>query len=397
MPEKITDQVPASFRASLENGPPPGGAEAWHALLLRMAGAVPDDLLSEARSWLAEDQRADIAQAIGFFVLTNRIPVTAADGALLIVELIADGQDIDALADLELAPEGEERSLPWAFSAVPVEEEGIPEQVDRGPLTLDLSADPVGLDPIDAAAVAAVENEPAVLGLWRAWRVPVPAAGGSPGPAPRRVFVVSVPGDAEAAEPARLAALIQEALLTAGEENPQVEVCLDGRPVPTYQSAACARAALLWAAEAALPIQLARVFDTVDPQTGPSFDAGHPVIEDLTEIERLLEYLDGAIPILTSDALMADILDPDRPAVVPLTFRTDGRWVWTDTVSYYLERYALAPEAGLLEHVRGCAALPAPVSQVALHRVLSFLQQPDESEGVWVVPETVPGEPSLSV
>jgi hypothetical protein len=24
-------------------------------------------------------------------------------------------------------------------------------------------------------------------------------------------------------------------------------------------------------------------------------------------------------------------------------FRTDGTWIWTDTVVYYLERYALAP------------------------------------------------------
>ncbi|MCD5348922.1 hypothetical protein [Kineosporia mesophila] len=377
-------------------GPPAGTgratAQAWHELLLRVAGTVSDDLISEARGWLAEGQSADVAQALGFFALTGQVPMTAADAALMMNELIADGQEFEALADLELVGPDDTRPLPWVFSPVRIIPDDPPQLV---PVTLDLTTEPAEVvhDQIDAAAVVAVAAETTAAGLWRAWRAPIDDA---PWPAPRRVFVVSVVADADPDELPRLAARIQLALLAAGEDAPQVEVCQEDRPVPVYQTAACAHAALLWAAEAAHPIQLARVFDTVDPETGPAFDADHPLIEDIPELERLLEYLDAALPVLTSSATMADILDPERPSVVPLTFRTDGHWVWTDTVSYYLEWYGLAPEPDLLEHVRASGELPPPVSDVALHRVLSFLQQSDESEGVWLVPETAgPGRSAV--
>ena len=29
--------------------------------------------------------------------------------------------------------------------------------------------------------------------------------------------------------------------------------------------------------------------------------------------------------------------------MVPLSFRTDGSWIWTDAVSYFLRTYALSP------------------------------------------------------
>lgn len=356
----------------------------WHALLQRMAGALSDDLISEARGWLAEGQQTDVAQALVFAALSGRIPVTLADADLISSELIADGQDIAAFADLEIIDEEDVRPSLWAFAPVPIEQTS---DVARMPILLDLTIDPAALaelDQIDRAAIDAVGAESEVLGLWRAWRVP---ADGSPWPSPRRVYIVSLPQTARADEPALLTARMQNALEAAGEEFPQVEACQEGLPVPAYQGSACAHAALLWAAEPAMPIQLARVFDAVDPLAGPSFDPEHPRIEDLAEVVRLLDYLDGAVPVLASSATMVDILDPEHPSVVPLTFRTDGQWIWTDTVSYYLEEHLIAPEEGLLAHLRAADALPA-VSDVALHRVMSFLQRPDDTEAVWVVPET---------
>jgi hypothetical protein len=355
-------------------------AGAWHALLLRMAGALPDDLVSEAREWLAAGETADVAQAVAFAALTGRIPLLGRDVELITTELVADGQDPESVPDLEVIEDDVVVPLPWTFAPVRGEGPGTP-------VVLDLSTDPAALaalDPIDAAAVAAATADPAATALWRAWRTP---ADGAPWPAPRRVFVLTVPAGTTDDEPVRLAARVQAMLVSAGESAPQVEVCPEGGPVPAYQGTACAHAALLWAAEPPVTIRLARVFDSVDPHTGPAFDPRHPRIDDQAEAERLLGYLDRALPVLTSSATMADVLDPERPAVVPLTFRTDGRWIWTDTVGYYLERYALAPDEALLAHLRSVGPDPAPVSEVALHRVLSFLQRPDDSEPVWVVPE----------
>jgi hypothetical protein len=156
--------------------------------------------------------------------------------------------------------------------------------------------------------------------------------------------------------------------------------------VPVYQDSARAGAALLWAREPAGPLDVARVFDAVDAGTGPRFDPDHPVIDDEDELARLLDYLDSAVPVLPTTALMADVLDPEHPEVVPLTFRTDGRWIWTDTISYYLEIHGIAPEPGLLRHLRAAPELPPPVSDVAYHRVLAHLQEPHAQQPVWTVP-----------
>lgn len=36
---------------------------------------------------------------------------------------------------------------------------------------------------------------------------------------------------------------------------------------------------------------------------------------------------------------------------MPAGFRTDGVWVWSDQIAYYLDRYGLAPEPALRQHL----------------------------------------------
>lgn len=361
-----------------------GAPGTWHALLLRMAGVVPDDLLSEARTWLAAGESGDVAQALVFAVVAGQFPVTEAEADLLIQELAATGQGLETMPDLMVADEDQFTSDSWSFVPVPVDDA---QSVQQAPVMLDLTIDPAGLaalDQIDQAGVDAAARESSVSALWRAWRLP---SDGSPWPRARRVFVVTVQPDHDDDELPALTSRLQEALSVAGETDPQVEVCCEHLPVPDYQSSACAHAALLWADEPAVPIQIARVFDSVDPEFGPVFDESHPLISDREEVRRLLEYLESALPVLTTSTTMEDILDPERPRSVPLSFRTDGQWIWTDTIGYYLERYALAPEDDLLAHLRSAPTVPPTVSEVALHRVLSFLQRPDDTEPAWVVPE----------
>jgi hypothetical protein len=97
--------------------------------------------------------------------------------------------------------------------------------------------------------------------------------------------------------------------------------------------------------------KLAKVFDFADPESGPGFAPDHAVIDDPAERERVLEYLRGGVPALMTTAAMDDILDPDAGAVVPMSFRTDGEWIWTDSVVYYLSRHGLAPDAQLAAHI----------------------------------------------
>jgi hypothetical protein len=108
---------------------------------------------------------------------------------------------------------------------------------------------------------------------------------------------------------------------------------------------------------AAPEFQVARVFDFADPVTGPGFAPGHAVIDDPGERERVLEYLRGGYPVLMTTATMDDILDPAAGPVVPSSFRTDGVWIWTDAVPYYLSRHGVAPDAQLVAHIDAMRAL----------------------------------------
>lgn len=132
--------------------------------------------------------------------------------------------------------------------------------------------------------------------------------------------------------------------------------------------------------------RLASVFDHADPVTGPGFATDHPVVEGPELRTLLLERLAAGTPVLATPVLMDDVLDPSRVAEVPLTFRTDGRWVWMDTVTYYLERYALAPDPELLAYLSDpCYAAPGPLGQDVVERAAAFVLTP-APEGTEVHP-----------
>jgi hypothetical protein len=48
---------------------------------------------------------------------------------------------------------------------------------------------------------------------------------------------------------------------------------------------------------------------------------------------------------------MVDPLDPDRGPVVPLSYRTDGTWVWQEALAYYMRARGAAPELEFLCHI----------------------------------------------
>jgi hypothetical protein len=96
---------------------------------------------------------------------------------------------------------------------------------------------------------------------------------------------------------------------------------------------------------------VARIFDFADPKTGPGFAPDHAVIGDPSRRAALLGYLRRGRPVLMTTATAADVVDQGAGRIVPGTFRTDGEWIWTDAVTYYLDRHRLAPDARLTAHV----------------------------------------------
>ena len=136
---------------------------------------------------------------------------------------------------------------------------------------------------------------------------------------------------------------------------------------------------------AAGDLRLAAVFDTVNPVEGPGFAADHPTIDDIDQREAVAEYLDAGVAVLVTPMLMDDVVDRSRKDAVPMSFRSDGIWVWTDTVTYYLRVHGLAPEPDLLEHVLAQGDYRWDPDQDAVERIAAFVLSPPEpgNEPVW--------------
>ncbi|MBB4681408.1 hypothetical protein [Crossiella cryophila] len=100
---------------------------------------------------------------------------------------------------------------------------------------------------------------------------------------------------------------------------------------------------------------------------------------DPVEGQAIADYLDSGTPVLVTPTLLDDVLDPGRTAVVPVNFLTDGRWVWTDTITYYLQRHGLLPEPELLAHLRTQGPAAAPVAAETVHRAVGFVLTPRAS------------------
>ncbi|OLE24322.1 MAG: hypothetical protein AUG49_13635 [Catenulispora sp. 13_1_20CM_3_70_7] len=83
----------------------------------------------------------------------------------------------------------------------------------------------------------------------------------------------------------------------------------------------------------------------------PRDPAGQAPLEGF-ERAALARYLSSAPVAVAVFGFGVDELDPRRPEVVPLSIRTDGRWVWSQSEAYRTGAYGLAPDPDLVAHVR---------------------------------------------
>ncbi|MCX2731512.1 hypothetical protein OOZ19_14800 [Saccharopolyspora sp. NFXS83] len=315
-------------------------ADRMHELLLHVAGRVPDDFLASAREKLANGAVGEVAGSICERLAQDKVSVTIAQAGLL-SELVDDGASA-------------------VFTGIPIADEAPPSV-----WLFDGDDMPERTAETTAALIAVLSRNPAALGLWIAWRKPFRGEGQR---LPVHVVTVDDSGD----QP-RLSGELHRAL--AGHPDvPRIEV-VGPEDVPAYQRAARGRGTLAWAATEPGELQVARVFDRVDPERGPEFDRNHPILEQ-AELNHVLEYLRSGEVLLSTGAVLDDVVEPERGGVVPTSYRGDGTWLWPDAIAYYLEQHGLAPDERLLEHIRDVGNPPARMDAVSTHRALRHLLEP---------------------
>ena len=114
-------------------------------------------------------------------------------------------------------------------------------------------------------------------------------------------------------------------------------------------------------------VRIARVF------AGATDEGRDDWLGDPSERERIVSYLRAGPAILMTTALQPDRLDPSRGEVVGASYRTDGTWVWSDALTYYVRVHGLAPEDGFREHIRARGYACVAPDDAAQDRALDAL------------------------
>ncbi|WP_433207157.1 hypothetical protein ACQP00_40830 [Dactylosporangium sp. CS-047395] len=129
------------------------------------------------------------------------------------------------------------------------------------------------------------------------------------------------------------------------------------------------------------PLRIAAVFDAVDDDGSPYFSADRRRVVDAAERESLIRYLEAAPIVLRASGFEADPLDPAAGRAVPLSYRTDGVWVWQDASAYYLRTRGCAPDDDLVAHItsrrfQAPSTVPDELSDAAAELALSTSPPP---------------------
>jgi hypothetical protein len=128
-------------------------------------------------------------------------------------------------------------------------------------------------------------------------------------------------------------------------------------------------------------MRIARLFDRVDAVTGPLFADDHHTLEP-DKAAKLLAYLQASPIVLFTTGTMDDVVDRQRGQSVPLSFRTDGEWVWSEATSYYLEHHHLAPDPDLVAAIHANDFVVPAVDAQTLEQAVTLLTAPDEDDPV---------------
>lgn len=98
-------------------------------------------------------------------------------------------------------------------------------------------------------------------------------------------------------------------------------------------------------------MRVARLWAGVDEGV-PVLDPRLGRVDADTPKAGMLAFLGGGSEVLGAPGFAEDWLDPARPLVVPIGFRTDGDWLWSAELPYYLREHGVVPEPEFVGHMQ---------------------------------------------
>lgn len=120
-------------------------------------------------------------------------------------------------------------------------------------------------------------------------------------------------------------------------------------------------------------MRIAQLYDQVHPTAGPYFSAERGRIDDDAERDRVGGFLGRGGLVLYTDGKDRDWVDARRGRRVPMSFRTDGEWVWNDGLEYYVREHGIAPDPEFYQHIREHGYTCPEVDEQTRERALQAL------------------------
>ena len=68
-----------------------------------------------------------------------------------------------------------------------------------------------------------------------------------------------------------------------------------------------------------------------------------PAFLSADEAKLVAEYLKSFQTIVFTNAKLSDVFSEENDKVVPIYIETDGEWIWSRSLVYYVENYRVSP------------------------------------------------------
>ncbi len=121
--------------------------------------------------------------------------------------------------------------------------------------------------------------------------------------------------------------------------------------------------------------QFVAMVDTIDKRGMPGLSPERGRVEGEAEKQRIRQYLDGGAVVQYVPGFVTDMFDPSKGEAAPASSRTDGEFVWSDGVRYYLEEYGIAPEPDFYRAIVAAGYMCPELSQAKVEAAGKALQK----------------------
>lgn len=121
--------------------------------------------------------------------------------------------------------------------------------------------------------------------------------------------------------------------------------------------------------------RFATVADGTDDAGRPFLAPERGKIGSPDEEQRIARYLRGGELLLLVPGHVTDIFDPRKGAVVPASSRTDGVWIWSEGLEYYLQQYGVVPEPDFSRAIRAAGYTCPHVAEDLVHAAARAMEK----------------------